>query len=194
MNKHYTHSEHLLFVLEIITAQFLVLPQQPSSLLPVSVCVCVCVCGGGGGGLFSVAGVNYKFIVHLSFSDQTLRFLRSAMEKIKYQRLLVRFVGEILKLARFFQPPPPPIPSPTQIHPLRCTPLLLGNVLSCLLACDVCSQQSEPQGIRQQGKNSPFTSVHTRVVTVCSNTMLTVMGVLRALLLACCGNQNILPQ
>jgi len=44
----HTCSEHLLFILEIITAQFLVLPQQPSSLLPVSgheyVCECVCVC------------------------------------------------------------------------------------------------------------------------------------------------------
>ena len=30
------YSEQLLFILEIVTAQFLVLPQQPSSLLPVS--------------------------------------------------------------------------------------------------------------------------------------------------------------
>lgn len=76
--------ERLLCVLTVVTTGFLVLPQQPVSLLP------------------------------------TIKFLRQVVERIKCGSLLV-----------------------------RCLPVLLGSLLSCHLACEVCSRQSEPHGVRK---------------------------------------------
>ena len=41
----------------------------------------------------------------------------------------------------------------THIHTCthRCLPVVLGSLLSCHLACEVCSHQSEPHGIRRLG-------------------------------------------
>ena len=144
-------SEQLLFILEIVTTQFLVLPQQPSSLLPVSAApevksssgssrsdVCVCVLAPLG------------LVCVSSCSPQTLQFLRTTVERIKCEKLLTRSVTDRIEMT---QEMTTPLPCSTPLH--RCTPPLLGNMLSCLLACDVCSRQSEPQGVRKQGKHLP---------------------------------------
>lgn len=71
------------FCLDVVTSQFLVLPQEPAALLP------------------------------------TLQYLATVLERVKCYQLMA-----------------------------DCTPLLLRNMLPCLLACDVCAAHTEPRGIR----------------------------------------------
>lgn len=64
---------------------------------------------------------------------------------------------------------------------------LLSHMTSCLLACDVCTTDSEPPAIRDIGQ-IPYS-----YVCVMSYDVTTVMAILTPLLTTCRQHQDLLP-